>query len=235
MKGYFENLLHETSEKSFSGPKFYPIFFMSALIVLLFVNSKILYLFQMAMVSAKREIGIKDTTKIANVPDNPKAKLMYYLQCVSCVLDLKDNQHINRLTRYGRYNSLDDDDTDILLTLIILFSPDELIGKVFLPCEDTESTANEFYEINSVSHLLAATSNVVIGGQTRRVLKIMLFKMIWMEIYYFKPLVAFQDRIAGLASRLSGERSRPAITSSPASTSAPRRTSSSNASCCNIL
>ena len=189
----------------------------------------------MAVVAAKREVGIKKTGQSCTVPDNPKANLMYYLSCVSSVLDLHDNQHISRLTNYKQYHSLDDDDTDVLLTLVVLFSPDELIGKVFHPSEDIDGSSNEFYEISAVSHLLAATSNVVIGGQTRQVLKIMLFKKCWMEENYIRPIIAFKDRLARLAGKLSGGRSRPAITSSSSASYSTSRTSSDDSCCCTIL
>jgi hypothetical protein len=39
----------------------------------------------MALAFRGREIGVKDTTRLVNVPDVPKARLMYYLDCVSTV------------------------------------------------------------------------------------------------------------------------------------------------------
>lgn len=38
-----------------------------------------------------REIDLKDTTVSVNVPDDPKARLMYYLCCVSNVSVLSSN------------------------------------------------------------------------------------------------------------------------------------------------
>ena len=86
----------------------------------------------MAILARREELGIKITGVNVTVPNSPKARLMYYLSCVSTVLDLSDNEHISHLTNYTSHYDLDDDDLNMLLTLVILFSPDELIGKVGL-------------------------------------------------------------------------------------------------------
>ena len=39
----------------------------------------------MALAFRGREFGIKDTSTSANVPESPKARLMYYLGCVNGV------------------------------------------------------------------------------------------------------------------------------------------------------
>ena len=79
-------------------------------------------------------VGIKDTTISVTVPASPTAKLMYYLNCVASVFEL-DDRNINRLKNYRNYYLLNDTEIDALLALVILFSPDELIGKVFFPAK----------------------------------------------------------------------------------------------------
>ena len=69
------------------------------------------------------------------VPESPTAKLMYYLDCVALVIKL-DDRNLNRLRNYKSYHLLNDTEIDALLALVLLFSPDELIGKVFFPSED---------------------------------------------------------------------------------------------------
>jgi len=80
-------------------------------------------------------VGIRDISRSVSVPQNPKAKLMYYLNCVATVIQLDDHA-LSRLRNYQSYYLLSDEETDALLALVILFSPDELIGKVFFPSED---------------------------------------------------------------------------------------------------
>ena len=72
----------------------------------------------MALVG-RTQIGIRATGAVVTVPNNNKAKLMYYLNCVCTVLDLDDNADINRLRRYRDY-ILTADETDRLLHLCYL-------------------------------------------------------------------------------------------------------------------
>lgn len=57
---------------------------------------------------------------------------MYYLDCVATLIEL-DNPNLNRLRNFQNYYFLNDVETDALLTLVVLLSPDELIGKIFSP------------------------------------------------------------------------------------------------------
>jgi len=85
---------------------------------------------------------------------------MYYLDSVASVLDL-NNPNLNGLRNYQNYYSLDESDTDALLALVLLFSPDELEGKVFFHSEDCGGFTNQFYELSAVSHKLAVADNIV--------------------------------------------------------------------------
>ena len=132
-------------------------------------------------------VGIKDTSRSVTVPANPKAKLMYYLECVATVIQL-DNPNLTRLRNFSSYYSINDEETDALLLLIVLLSPDELIGKVFFHSEDCGGRSNQFFELSAVTHLLAVSDNVLIGGESKRVAKIMFYQRRWMENNYIAPL-----------------------------------------------
>ena len=151
----------------------------------------------------RERVGIKDTTVSATVPNNPKATLMYYLHCVATVLEL-DNPNLWRLRDYQNYRSLTDADIDVLLVLVILFSPDELIGKVFFHSEDCGRFSNQFFELSAVSHMLAVSDNILIGDERKRVAKVMFFKRSWMDTNYFTPLRSFQSRLQSMGRRLPG-------------------------------
>ncbi|KAL9960252.1 hypothetical protein ACROYT_G033687 [Oculina patagonica] len=142
---------------------------------------------KMAALISER-VGIKDISRTATVPGNPKAILMYYLDCVAVVIDL-NSPNLNRLRNYRNYYSLNDAETDALLALVLLFSPDKLIGKVFIPSEDCGGGANQFFELSAVSNMLAVADNIVIGGERKRVDKIMFFKRSWMENNYITPIM----------------------------------------------
>ena len=174
-------------------------------------------------------VGIRDITRDASIPQNPKAKLMYYLNCVATVIQL-DDPALSRLKNYQSYYSLSEEETDALLALVILLSPDELIGKVFFPSEDCGRYTNKFLELSAVSHMLAVANNIVIGGERKRVGKIMFFQRSWMETYYLTPIRSFQDRLQRMARGLPGRAPTPRRALPP---SRPRATSSSSS--CSIL
>ena len=175
----------------------------------------------------RERVGIKKTGVMVTVPDNPKAKLMYYLDCVAVVIQLEDSG-LRRLRDYQNYNSLNDAETDALLALVLLFSPDELLGKVFFPSEDCGGPANEFYELSAVSNMLAVADNILIGGERKRVAKIMFFKKSWMEKNFLLPISSFEGRLQRMARGLPGR-------APPRALPPPRPRSSSDSCCCNIL
>jgi len=148
-------------------------------------------------------VGIRETTTPATVPANPTAKLMYYLNCVASVIQL-DDPNLSRLRNYESYYLLNDAQIDALLAMVLLFSPDELIGKVFFHSEDCGEHSNRFFELSSVSHLLAVSDNVLIGGERKRVANIMFFKRYWLENNYISPMTSFEGRLQRLARGLPG-------------------------------
>ena len=54
-----------------------------------------------------QRIGVKDISRNVTVPNNSKAKLMYYLSCVKTVIQLDDST-LQRLTDYHNYHLLND-------------------------------------------------------------------------------------------------------------------------------
>jgi len=184
----------------------------------------------------RERVGIKDFGTTVTVPDNPKAKLMYYLDCVAVVIDL-NSPNLNRLRNYRNYYTLNEAETDALLALALLLSPDELLNKVFFHSEDCGGSSNKFLELSAVSNMLAVTDNIVIGGERKRVAKIMFFRMSWMEKNYFTPIRSFQGRLERMARGLPGSASSPPRAQPPQiiiyTTPPPQR--HNDASCCNIL
>ena len=181
-------------------------------------------------------VGIKETGVNVTVPASATAKLMYYLDCVALVIQL-DDPNLNRLRNFRSYYSLNDTEIDALLVLVLLFSPDEMIGKVFFPDEDCGGSNNQFFELSSVTHMLSVSENVLIGGEMKRVAKVMLFRRSWMEDNYISPLRSFEGRLQRLAHGLPGRASSPprALPSPRSSSTPPRRPEPPSSSCCNIL
>ncbi len=185
----------------------------------------------------RERVGIRDITKRATVPENPKAKLMYYLNCVAFVIDLND-PNLNRLKDYKNYFLLNETETDALLALVVLFSPDELIGKVFFHNEDCGGFTGQFFELSAVSNMLAVTDNIIIGGERKRVANIMFFQRKWMEDNYLKPIRSFQGRLGRMARGLPGRAPSPLTVRTPLTYTYSTHSSRHNntAICpCNIL
>ena len=174
-----------------------------------------------------QRVGLKDISRTVTVPGNAKAKLMYYLNCVKTVIQLDDST-LQRLTDYDNYYLLTDVEIDTLLAMVILFSPDELLGKVFFHDEDCGGSSNQFFELSAVSHMLAVTDNVLIGGERKRVAKVMFFQRSWLDNNYFTPLRSFEGRLQRIANGLPGRAPTPPRSRPPP----PRRQESST---CNIL
>ncbi|XP_067024473.1 uncharacterized protein [Acropora muricata] len=184
----------------------------------------------MAGIVAQR-FGMKDITATVTVPANAKAKLMYYLSCVKTVIQLDDST-LQRLTDYNNYYLLTDAETDALLAMVILLSPDKLMGKVFFPDEDCGGRNNQFFELSAVSHMLAVTDNILIGGERKRVAKVMLFKMSWLENNYLTPLRSFQGRLQRMVRGLEGGASTPRPAPTPRPPPSPPLPSRRDSDCC---
>ena len=189
-----------------------------------------------AIIGERQEVGVRNIGTTATIPANPKAKLMYYLDCVATLIEL-DNPNLNRLRNFQNYYFLNDAETDALLTLVVLLKPDELIGKIFFPKEDLPSN-NEFYELSAVSHMFAVSENMVIGGKRTRAAKIMCFKRCWLENFYITPIMSFRGRLERIARGLPGRAPSPprALPPPRAFTPPTPRPRSPLQSCmCNIL
>ena len=135
---------------------------------------------------------IKKTGVTCTVPDNPKAKLMYYFNCVCSCVEPGNDSTIRRLRDYNNYWSLSNEEEAQLLTLCLALSHDKLCGSVFFPAEDLDS-ANEFYEVSAVSTRLVVAESLLIGGQQKKVQSIMMFKKSWIEYYYINPITSIVD------------------------------------------
>jgi hypothetical protein len=143
----------------------------------------------MALAFRQNEFGVKRTGQSVTVADNDIAKLMYYLNCVCTTIDCNNDPEIRRFTNYSNWHSLSTDEQRQLVVLCYTFSPDIFNNKVFFQSDALcLNRGNEFYEISQVSNQLVAVQSIIIAGRTRRVNKIMTYKMPWMQSYYLEPM-----------------------------------------------
>jgi len=61
----------------------------------------------MTAILGKKEYGVKKTGVSVTVPDNPVAKLMYYLSCICNVINLDPEGKLSRFKNYSNYANLD--------------------------------------------------------------------------------------------------------------------------------
>ena len=122
------------------------------------------------------------------VPDTPIAKIMYYLDCVCTVIDYKDGD-IRRYRDYANWDEMSDEEDRLIFILAIALSPDELEDKAFFNSPQLcYESGNQFYEIGEVTNQLLVVHSVFIGGQQRKVKKIMAYKQSWMQKNFYEPI-----------------------------------------------
>lgn len=158
---------------------------------------------------SEREVGIKEFGSSIMVPDTPVAKLMYYLDCICTCVEADDDSSLRRLRNYKTNSSnLSEQEEVKLLILCLALSPDKLIGTILFPNEDLDYD-NEFFELRAVETKLVVAESLLIGGQQKRVRKIMMFKEDWIEHCYRKPLRSFEDYQAERAVQKTTQRPQP--------------------------
>ena len=151
----------------------------------------------MAAVMGRTEIEIKDTTYKVTVPGDPIAKLMYYFDCICTCIEPDDDYTIRRLRDYKNYSRLTSEEEAKLIAMCLGLSPDKLVGSIFHPANDGDcgSFSNKFVKISAVQTDVLVTNSLLIGGQQKKVQKIMFFEKRWMETNFIEPLKAVQRRL----------------------------------------
>jgi hypothetical protein len=186
------------------------------------------------LAAQQTEYGIRSIGNSVTVPNDPRARLMYYLNCICFVLEIDDDSNIQRLRDFNSYYSISTvGEKRALIYCCGLLSPDILEGKCIFNQEGLPDSSNKFLELSKVQTSLAVTSNILIGGQIRRVTKIMLYEMQWLRAYYLNPLRDLIQEIETPRRAITWETRATPSSSSSSYTETRRRNSSS--SCCTIV
>jgi len=135
---------------------------------------------------AQNTIKVKDITSETIVPGDPKAKLMYYLYCISVVLN---TDKLNRYTNYSQYYIIPDSEIPDIVAFARIFNPEEMLKLGIFILEDDIDLGNRFLKITDETMGIHANQEFVIGGIVVRVLKIMLCTKDWIQTYYYEPIV----------------------------------------------
>ena len=150
------------------------------------------------LVAHRNELSIKETGTTVNVPQNATAKLLYYLSCINGIIRLVElnvdevdysfESMVNNYQNCQPWTRTNQEKQKVLL-VARAFSPNLLEDKIFFRVADLgDSTSNKFFEINSSEITVAATDEVFIGGLSRKIHKIMLYKSSWLQTYYYDAI-----------------------------------------------
>ena len=142
----------------------------------------------MAVAIGKTDVKVKSFGEQVIVPSSDFAKLMYYFDCVCTCVKPDADATIRRLRDYRNGAHLSRDDEARLLSLCLTLSPDKLIGTIMFPSDDCGGYDNEFLEVSAVSTKLVVAESLVIGGQSKKIQRVMLYRKSWMEENYLDPL-----------------------------------------------
>lgn len=149
----------------------------------------------MALVLNRNRVGVENTSTTVGVPENPLARLMYYLNCMCTVLSLQE-PNIMRLIDYDNFFDLADEEKVLLLLLCAKLNPVALTGQCLFHDEDVGSNAgrdNEFYNINAETMTFAASESVIVGEKRVAVKKIMFYNIAWLNRNYIEPMKFFLE------------------------------------------
>ena len=143
-------------------------------------------------------LGMKNTTvKMfggkANVPNNTMDKLMYYLHCVVNVIQYENSV----LTDYQNYDELSGKELLAVYDVAKLLNPSLFInaGIFILDQKLLVDTDNQFYEITDETVGVHVNQEIMIGGRSVKVLKIMACNMLWLNRNYYRPIQEIDSSI----------------------------------------
>jgi hypothetical protein len=161
-----------------------------------------------------REIGIKRTGNVVTIPSTNTAKCMYYISCITNILDL-DPSHMSAINEYKDYQNhwrMTEADKRKIIELIEILSPARLKDKIIFeePALCGEYS-NEFLELSSRNLAVAAVENICIAGVSMRVRKIMVYKNSWINTYYYNALSGLRAELAPAVTYSSRRRSSSCV------------------------
>ena len=133
-------------------------------------------------------LSVERTGIKAEVPNNNLARLMYYLNSVFTVIQYNDN---NDLSDYTHYYYLNQEQKKTVYALAVLFDPKIFLdAKIFILDNGalTGDFGNEFFKITDEKIGVHVNREIMIGGHSVKVLKIMACKTSWLENNYYNPL-----------------------------------------------
>lgn len=143
-----------------------------------------------------QQIRLNSASQAVTVPDDCRARLMYYLEVLTGILEMKKSD--SGLLRFCDYNNYDDiesiADKKTLLQLGELLSPDLLIDKCMFNDENIRA-GNKIYNLSLVRNTYAFSNNIMINGRQTQVTSILLYKKVWLQRNYYDAMAELKADI----------------------------------------
>ena len=136
----------------------------------------------------QNKVKVEEIGSKVKVPENTYARLMYYLSCVETVINYDKE---NFISDYKHYDSLNATQKKVIVNLCELFNP-SLLNKIgaFIVDEKLlpDNTSNQFFKITDQKIGIHKNKNIMIGGQSVKISKIMVCNKNWLDRNYFTPI-----------------------------------------------
>ena len=156
-----------------------------------------------------QKLETPEPEQIIKIPDNPLAKLMYYLDCICTVIESDIEK---RYTNYNNYSLLTSLERKTVLNFVSIFNPKIMIELNLFKIEpdfvpiDKE---NEFYEITDEIFEGKINSEVILEEVTMKVLKVMVCKQSWINKYYEEPIKEYEEYKKKIETENEKKESKP--------------------------
>lgn len=176
----------------------------------------------MALVAGRQDIEFRETGTAVLIPNNPTARLMFYLKCMNSVMDLQTRcPSIQKLLDFRNWHLLNDGEFRHLLIWCIVLAPDTLIGLcIFQNDEACGDRQNAFCEVSTANTNSTVSNGVVISGKKTEIRKIMFFKESFLIDNYYIPMIYYKYQV-NIIKRATAD--------------VEENRNAARSSCCNIL
>ena len=141
------------------------------------------------------KLKIEPVGSTVTVPNNNTAKLMYYLSCVLKVIQYNQD---SKLIDFEHYYNLNNEEKKLVYQLALLFKPEIFLeAKVFIKDADLlpSNVGNEFYKITDETIGLHVNQQIMIGGKSVKILKIMACDDSWLNRNYYNPITGIMNEL----------------------------------------
>ena len=112
-------------------------------------------------------VRVRPFGNLVTIPNDPIAKLMYYLDCISTLIKYDDNT----FTDYQNYHLLSDEETVSVYILAKLLNPSLFIKANIILLDSRlllDNSNNQFYEITDETIGVHVNEEIMIGGKVSK-------------------------------------------------------------------